>query len=54
LADKVRLLCYGFDPAQGIYTLSIHRLLVLVSLLGTAALAAVIELLLCREARAKA
>src|SRR5262249_28715934 len=25
--DRVRLICYGYDPAQGIYTLAIHRVL---------------------------
>jgi protein SCO1/2 len=54
LADTVRLLCYGFDPTAGIYTLSIHRLLVLVSLLSTAVLAAAVGLMLFQEARAKA
>jgi protein SCO1/2 len=54
LADAVRLICYGFDPAAGIYTLSIHRLLLLVSLLSSAALAAAIGLMLREEARQKA
>jgi protein SCO1/2 len=27
LADQIHLLCYGFDPARGIYTASITRLL---------------------------
>jgi protein SCO1 len=25
--DQVRLICYGFDPARGAYTLTIHRIL---------------------------
>jgi protein SCO1/2 len=54
LADTVRLLCYGFDPAAGIYSLSIHRLLVLVSLLSTAVLAGAVGLILRQEARQKA
>jgi protein SCO1/2 len=54
LADTVRLLCYGFDPAAGIYALSIHRLLLLVSLLSIAALAAAVGLMLREEARQKA
>jgi protein SCO1/2 len=54
LADTVRLLCYGFDPVAGIYTLSIHRILLLVSLLSTAALAAAVGLMLREEARQKA
>jgi protein SCO1/2 len=54
LADTVRLICYGFDPAVGIYTLSIHRLLLLVSLLSTAGLAAAVALMLREEARQKA
>lgn len=54
LADTVRLLCYGFDPAAGIYKLSIHRLLLLASLLSIAALAAAVGLMLREEARQKA
>jgi protein SCO1/2 len=54
LTDTVRLICYGFDPAAGIYTLSIHRLLLLVSLLSSAALAAAVGLMLRDEARQKA
>ena len=54
LADQVRLLCYGFDPAAGIYTLSVHRLLLLVSFISTAALAGAVGLMLRQEARAKA
>src|SRR5258707_442904 len=53
LADTVRLICYGFDPAAGIYTLSVHRLLLLVSVLSSAALAAAIGLMLREEARQK-
>jgi protein SCO1 len=31
-ADHLRLLCYGFDPAQGIYTSSIERWLMIAAL----------------------
>jgi protein SCO1/2 len=54
LADTARLPCYGFDPAAGIYSLSIHRLLVLVPLLSTAVLAGAVGLILRQEARQKA
>jgi protein SCO1/2 len=33
LADHLRLLCYGFDPALGIYTVSIQRALMLMAVL---------------------
>jgi protein SCO1/2 len=54
LVDTVRLICYGFDPAAGVYTLSIHRLLLLLSLLSIAALAAAVGLMLREETRQKA
>jgi protein SCO1/2 len=54
LADTVQLLCYGFDPAAGIYSLSIHRLLLLVSFLSTAVLAGAVGLMLRQEVRQKA
>lgn len=40
LADHVRLLCYGFDPAIGVYTPSIRRVLAIVSAVTALALAA--------------
>jgi protein SCO1 len=49
LADRVRLLCYGFDPAAGIYTLSVHRVVGLLSLLTAAGLACVLGAMLCKE-----
>jgi protein SCO1/2 len=51
VADRVRLLCYGFDPAVGIYTLSIERLLALMSLITAIALAGMIGLLARKETR---
>jgi protein SCO1/2 len=40
LADQIHLLCYGFDPARGIYTASITRLLNIGGALTVIALAA--------------
>jgi protein SCO1/2 len=31
IADQVRLICYGFDPAMGVYTASLGRWLMLAS-----------------------
>jgi protein SCO1/2 len=42
LVDHVRLLCYGFDPAIGAYTLAVRRGLFVVSALSVLALAALI------------
>jgi protein SCO1/2 len=50
LVDRAVLLCYGFDPAAGIYTLSIHRVLAWLSLLSAGALAGAIGIMRCREA----
>jgi hypothetical protein len=36
------MLCYGFDPAAGIYTVSVHRALAIVSGLTAAFLALMI------------
>jgi protein SCO1/2 len=47
--DHVRLLCYGFDPASGIYTLAVRRLLFGTGLVTIAALAVLIAFLLRRE-----
>jgi protein SCO1/2 len=38
--DQVRLLCYGFDPTTGIYTVSIYRALAISSALAVVVLAA--------------
>jgi protein SCO1/2 len=51
-ADRALLLCYGFDPAAGVYTLSIHRLVVFLSLLTAALLAGFIGMMLSREGHA--
>jgi protein SCO1 len=37
--DRIRLLCYGFDPAHGVYTASIERLLMVATVLTMIALA---------------
>jgi protein SCO1 len=52
--DRIHLLCYGFDPARGIYTASIMRWLDIGGGLTAAALAASIGLLLLRKRRAAA
>jgi protein SCO1 len=39
LRDQVRLLCYGFDPSTGVYTLSIYRALAIASALTVIMLA---------------
>lgn len=44
-ADHLRLLCYGYDPVVGIYTLTIRKWLALASLLTVIALAGGIGLL---------
>jgi protein SCO1/2 len=49
LTDHIRLLCYGYDPASGTYTVAIGRLLAASSLVTIAALILLIGLLLRRE-----
>jgi protein SCO1/2 len=44
--DHLQLLCYGYDPVAGIYTLTIRKWLALASLLTVIALAGGISLLL--------
>jgi protein SCO1/2 len=44
--DHVRLLCYGYDPASGTYTVAIRRILAVAGGLTVAALALLIGLLL--------
>ncbi len=51
--DHVRLLCYGFDPAQGIYTSAIERWL-MAAAAGTVAIIAGWLVLLVRYARRRA
>jgi protein SCO1/2 len=48
-ADRVHLLCYGFDPAKGIYTLTIQRWLAVAAALTLLALAAGIGFMLLRR-----
>ena len=43
--DQIRLLCYGFDPAAGVYTPSIHVLLALGWLLTALALGGAIAMM---------
>ncbi|WP_456734666.1 MULTISPECIES: SCO family protein [unclassified Bradyrhizobium] len=47
--DQIHLLCYGFDPASGTYTLAARRLLIATSSLSVIVLALLIGLLLRRE-----
>ena len=48
-SDQIHLLCYGFDPASGTYTLAARRLLVATSSVSVIVLALLIGLLLRRE-----
>ncbi|MEK9285411.1 MULTISPECIES: SCO family protein [unclassified Bradyrhizobium] len=47
--DQVHLLCYGFDPTSGTYTLAARRLLFAASSISVIVLAVLIWLLLRRE-----
>jgi protein SCO1/2 len=49
LTDHIRLLCYGYDPASGTYTVAIGRLLAASGGATLAALVLLIALLLRRE-----
>jgi protein SCO1 len=51
LGDHLRLLCYGFDPALGIYTVSIQRALMLLAALTLLVLALGIGWLVRRSPR---
>ena len=42
LGDRLRLLCYGFDPTSGVYTLAVHRVVAIASGCVTLALVAMI------------
>lgn len=53
-ADKIRLLCYGFDPAAGVYTPAVHRLLAFGWLLTAIGLASGIGLMAMKTRRARA
>jgi len=48
-SDQIHLLCYGFDPASGAYTLAARRLLIATSCISVIVLAALIGRLLRRE-----
>lgn len=47
--DQIHLLCYGFDPASGTYTIAAQRLLIATSSLSFILLALLIGLLLRRD-----
>ena len=51
LADRIRLLCYGFDPALGIYTENITAWLAIGGVLTLAVLASGILLMVIRSRR---
>jgi protein SCO1/2 len=53
LTDHIRLLCYGYDPASGTYTVAIGRLLAASGGATIAALVLLITLLLRREHAAR-
>jgi protein SCO1 len=53
LTDHIRLLCYGYDPASGTYTVAIGRLLAASGAATIAALVLLIGLLLRREHAAR-
>jgi protein SCO1/2 len=53
-ADKIRLLCYGFDPAAGVYTPAVHRLLAFGWLLTAIGLASGIGMIAVKSRRARA
>ncbi|MHC2252700.1 protein SCO1/2 [Bradyrhizobium embrapense] len=47
-SDQIHLLCYGFDPATGVYTLAIWRVLAGALVITTAALIVLVALLIRR------
>ncbi len=49
--DRITALCYGFDPAHGVYNLAISRFLIIGALSSAMALALGIGLMLRAEAR---
>jgi protein SCO1 len=53
-ADKIRLLCYGFDAAAGVYTPIVHRLLAFGWLLTAIGLAGGIGMIAVKSRRARA
>ncbi len=54
LRDRLALLCYGFDPASGRYSLAIRRILMTLSLVFAALMATAIAALVIREKRKEA
>ncbi|WP_271615450.1 SCO family protein [Bradyrhizobium sp. CCBAU 51627] len=51
--DQVHLLCYGFDPASGVYTLAVRRLLLAAGSISVIVLALLIGFLFRGEAVAR-
>lgn len=54
IADEIHLLCYGFDPARGIYTASITRILNIAGAATATLLAGGIGLMLVAKRRRRA
>ncbi|WP_143201541.1 SCO family protein [Bradyrhizobium sp. NAS96.2] len=52
-SDRVRLLCYGFDPATGIYTPAVWRVLAGAGVITMITLIALVALLIRRDASPK-
>ena len=52
-SDQIHLLCYGFDPATGTYTLAARRLLIATCSVSVIVLALLVGLLLRREHAAR-
>ena len=53
LTDQIHLLCYGFDPASGTYTLAARRLLLAATSISVIVLALLIGFLFRRELAAR-
>lgn len=51
IADQLRVLCYGYDPAAGIYSAAIGRIMTVMALATVAAIVAFIALLTVRSRR---
>ncbi|MTV11993.1 MULTISPECIES: SCO family protein [Bradyrhizobium] len=49
-SDQIHLLCYGFDPATGLYTLAVWRILAGASVITMVALIVLMALLIRRDA----
>jgi protein SCO1/2 len=52
--DHIRLMCYGFDPASGVYTAMVGRMLTTAAALTMIGLVLLIVILLRRERTVRA